>query len=152
MRVVAEENEKARQEMANYLGVTESKPSEEWEALLNTPAYQFDAFAKVLEQFRKIAVLPARWDDSGAEQPDIKHAQQALDFLKNVISQGVRIPWLIPQASGGIELDWVFGDLEVDILFEDHKLAVITSENGEITERPFELAEGIVVEAEKKLG
>lgn len=70
------------------------------------------------ERLRELLELPQNWDRRGASRIAEEDMVDALRFLQRVMRDGTQAPWVGPLVSGGIELAWRQGEVEVEAVFD----------------------------------
>jgi hypothetical protein len=71
----------------------------------------------VIEAIRDLAELKPGWNDEGAPAIDARSVSQALQFLAAEVSPWTAAPSVVPTPTGGVQLEWHRGGLDVEIEF-----------------------------------
>lgn len=62
--------------------------------------------------------LGTDWDPRGSRAVSLDDLEDALEFLHRVMRPDTRAPWIGPLASGGVEVAWRSGNVEVEAIFD----------------------------------
>ena len=93
--------------------------------------WQIDAVKKILS-FRSL--LP-NWDSYGSEPVNERAINVALDLIDYVGFGNVPAPRVIPVSGGGIQLEWVKGNRELEVEIHPHgSIDYLTVHDGEPTD------------------
>lgn len=92
--------------------------------------WQIDAFKKILS-FRW---LTPNWDSYGSEPVNQRAIDVALNLIDYVGFGNVPAPRVVPVSGGGIQLEWVKGNRELEVEIHPHgSIAYLTIHDGEPT-------------------
>ena len=72
----------------------------------------------VVRRLRELVSLPVNWDPRGSRPMNADDLRDALDFLPRVMKDDTSVPWIGLLASGGLQLTWHSGDVEVEAIFD----------------------------------
>jgi hypothetical protein len=91
----------------------------------------------------ELVELEANWDPRGSQEVSLDDLEEALEFMGRVMRSDTVAPWIGPLASGGIELIWHVGNIEVEAVFDsargERELLVCVGDNE--AEAPIDQAE-----------
>ena len=86
------------------------------------------------QQIEDILNLPENWDSYGSEKISLAAAATALAILKVLADK--KKPWIVPCSDGGIQLEWHYDGLDLEIKINpDGETAGIYSEGWLMPER-----------------
>lgn len=71
----------------------------------------------VVQRIVELSALPTV-DPSGSRPMNVDDIIEALNFLSRVMREDTRVPWIGRLSSGGIQLTWRAGDVEVEAVFD----------------------------------
>jgi hypothetical protein len=90
-----------------------------------------------------LVALAPNWDPRGSREVSLDDLEDALVFMTRVMRYDTPAPWIGPLASGGIELVWHVGNVEVEAVFDsargERELLVCVGDNE--SEAPIDQAE-----------
>lgn len=93
------------------------------------------------------------WDPRGSRPISPEDLSDALQFLIRVMRRETVAPWIGPLASGGVELVWRLGNIEVEAIFDrardERELLLSVGENE--SEVPIDQAEALFAEVVDRL-
>jgi hypothetical protein len=75
-------------------------------------------WAAVEPRIRDLLSLRPNWDPRGAGTLSHEDLIDAVRFLARVMRDDTAAPWIGPLASGGVELAWRSGEVEVEAVFD----------------------------------
>jgi hypothetical protein len=94
------------------------------------PPWAADAAVRL----RQLAALPTV-DPHGSRPMDVEDVIDALTFMSRVMRGGTLPPWIGRLASGGVQLTWRVGDVEVEAVFDrsrnEREIMVAVGDNNE---------------------
>lgn len=97
--------------------------------------------------------LQQDWDPRGSRPISRGDLEDALQFLNRVMRPDTPAPWIGPLASGGVELAWRAGNVEMEAIFDgargERELLVSAGDNE--SEMPIEHAESLFAEMVDRL-
>jgi len=92
------------------------------------PTWWKHVSARIVE----LAAVPA-YDPRGVLPPNIDDVVDALNFLTRVMQPGTAVPWIGLLNSGGLQMSWKQGDVEVEVVFDhtrgEREIFVAVAEN-----------------------
>ena len=110
-------------------------------------------WADVEPRVGELLQLRAGWDPRGSSPISREDLEDALEFLSRVMRPDTRAPWVGPLASGGVELVWRAGNVEVEAIFDrargECELLVSVGDNE--SEAPIDEAESLFAEMVDRL-
>lgn len=107
----------------------------------------------VAPRLRELLQLRPDWDPRGSSPISTDDLQDALTFLTRVMRDDTRVPWIGPLASGGVELAWRVGNVEVEAVFDRARgeCELLVSVGGNESEVPIDAAESLFAEVVDRL-
>jgi hypothetical protein len=97
------------------------------------PALYPDWYWPVHSRIVELVRLRDDWDGRGARSIKQRDLVDALAFMSSVMRFDTVAPWIGPLSSGGVQLTWRMGDLEVEAVFDsarhERELIVVVGEN-----------------------
>lgn len=98
--------------------------------------------------------LPVGWDGHHARRVSDIDLADALRFLARIMNEDTKPPWIGPLVTGGLELAWREGDLDVEAIFDhargERELLVSVGESE--WEAPIDQADGLFSTVVARLG
>lgn len=82
------------------------------------PALYPDWYRPVRARIIELMRLPENWDGRGAKSVSERDLDDALNFMAGVMRFDTVAPWIGPLSSGGLQLTWRQGDVEVEAVFD----------------------------------
>ena len=77
-----------------------------------------DWWPAVSRQLAELTRLPWDWDPRGSRSVSLQDIRDALSFMVIAMRHDTVAPWIGPLNSGGIELSWQRGDVDVEAIFD----------------------------------
>jgi hypothetical protein len=74
-----------------------------------------------LARFAELERAAPNWDGYGALPASRIHADRAMRFLVEVMTDDAPMPDIVPLADGGIQLEWHGADVRVDFISDDEQ-------------------------------
>lgn len=94
--------------------------------------WQVDAVKKILS-FQPLTLTP-NWDSYGSEPMNQRAIDVALNLVHDVGFRNIPAPRVIPVSGGGIQLEWVKENRELEVeIHPDGTIAYLVVHNGEPT-------------------
>lgn len=108
----------------------------------------------VRQRFEELASLPDDWDHRGGSRLSISDVKDALSFLARVMSCDTAAPQIAPLSTGGIQLSWRAGDLEVEVVFDRQRdeRVLLVSDGDEDHEADADQADALFAALSDRLG
>lgn len=75
-------------------------------------------FATIKARLEELSLLPENWDGRGSRRVSGLDADDVLNFLWRAMEIDFPAPWIGPLSSGGLQVSWGAGDLEVEGIFD----------------------------------
>lgn len=90
----------------------------------------------VVKRLNELARLGKDWDPRGSEPVTYEDAKAVADFLNACMAYDSPAPVITPLPSGGLELSWEVGGIELEVVFDsaNNERSAILDVNGEETE------------------
>jgi hypothetical protein len=107
--------------------------------LIQSPDWVADAQATLLDMLE----LERGWDGERASPLTWPSALDAMSFLRRVMKPGVSLPSFVPLPSGGIQLEWHEGGLDIEARFSSSEYWVYIADLRRDTEWEGSQSEGI---------
>lgn len=72
----------------------------------------------VIARFSELHQREANWDRRGARALNLDDANDALNFLARAMAEDSPLPGILALPSGGVELHWQAGDVDLEVIFD----------------------------------
>jgi hypothetical protein len=72
----------------------------------------------VVDRLNQLSLLPEDWDPRGSRPLAEEDVEAAVDFLNAVMNYRSPAPTISPLPSGGLELAWNVGNIELEVVFD----------------------------------
>lgn len=108
--------------------------------------------AAVVARISQLAALPSV-DPGGSRPMNLYDVLDALNFLSRVMRNDTRPPWIGRLSSGGLQLAWHSGDVEVEAVFDRarHDRGVLVAVGENEWEAPAEEADSLFANVADRL-
>ena len=93
---------------------------------------------QALDRISALTALAEGWDGYGGRAVDASVVMDAVRFLTEVAYPGISNPSIVPLATGGLQIEWHRGGVDVEVIFcdEDPGLLVLDHDSGDEHELP----------------
>lgn len=110
-------------------------------------------WAQVAPRLGELVHLRQDWDPRGSSPISKDDLDDALQFLSRVMRPDTPAPWIGPLASGGVELAWHAGNVEVEAIFDRGRgeCQLLVSVGDSESEAPIDHAESLFAEVADRL-
>lgn len=110
-------------------------------------------WAEVAPRLGELVQLRQDWDPRGSSPISRDDLEDALQFLSRVMRPDTPAPWIGPLASGGVELAWRAGNVEVEAIFDRARgeCELLVSVGDRESEAPIDHAESLFAEVVDRL-
>src|SRR2546427_5293119 len=75
--------------------------------------------ARTIRRIYELLLLPRNWDSYGSPPPTRVAANRAIQVIRGINPDSFLSPRVIPVPGGGVQLEWSFGEREVEIEIDD---------------------------------
>lgn len=90
----------------------------------------------VLPRFAELLMLRPDWDSYGGRPLTNENFEAALNVLGHVMGPDTPAPWIVPLPSGGVQLEWHDGALEIEVIVDRENSTVVVTEGDSDWEAP----------------
>jgi len=110
-------------------------------------------WAQVVPRLGELLQLRQDWDPRGSRPISRDDLEDAVRFLIRVMRPDTLVPWIGPLASGGVELAWRAGNVEVEAIFDRARgeRELLVSVGGNESEAPIDHGESLFAEVVERL-